>query len=188
MTNLTAVDWSKLPIPVDDGGARHLCGARVADVELASTDGSPVSLSRLGGRSVVFAYPLTGRPDRALPEGWDTIPGARGCTPQACAYRDLASALRMAGIHSVFGLSTQDTAYQSEARERLHLPFPLLSDRTLAFAKAMQLPTFEVGGAVLLKRLTLVIGNGVIEKVLYPIFPPGQDAADILDWLRGQPR
>jgi peroxiredoxin len=173
-----------LPRPIDDGGAAHLEGSMLPDVALAATDGSEVRLARLTGRSVVYAYPRTGQPGKALPEGWDAIPGARGCTPQSCAFRDHFAELRGLGVAHLFGLSTQDSAYQCEAAERLHLPFPLLSDDGLAFTKAAGLPTFETSGMVLLKRLTMVIDAGRVTKVFYPVFPPDRSADEVLDWLR----
>jgi peroxiredoxin len=150
---------------------------------LPATDGNMVDLSALSGRTIVYAYPRTGRPDQPLPTGWDKIPGARGCTPQSCAYRDLAAELASLGAR-VFGLSTQDTAYQQEAAVRLHLPFPLLSDERLALATALGLPTFQVDGMTLIKRLTLVIDDGLIETVFYPVFPPDADAASVAAWLQ----
>jgi peroxiredoxin len=176
-------DWSKIPAPTDDGAARHLAGSRVPSIPLAATDGSVVDLSALPGRSVVYAYPRTGPPNAANPEGWDMIPGARGCTPQSCAFRDQFAELTALGVAHLFGLSTQDTGYQREAAERLHLPFALLSDERLALARAMRLPTFEAGGMALLKRLTLILRDGVVEHVLYPVFPPDRSAADVLEWL-----
>jgi peroxiredoxin len=171
-----------LPVPEDDGAADHLPGMRLPPISLASTAGEVVDLSALPGRTVVYCYPMTGRPDRSLPTGWDEIPGARGCTPQSCSFRDHHAELRALGA-SVFGLSTQDTDYQSEAATRLHLPFALLSDADLAFARALGLPTFEVDGMVLLKRLTLVIDEGWIEKVFYPVFPPDKSAEEVVEWL-----
>jgi peroxiredoxin len=171
-----------LPVPEDDGAADHLTGMRLPSVPLASTSGEIVDLSALPGRTVVYCYPMTGRPDRSLPAGWDEIPGARGCTPQACSFRDHHAELRSLGA-SVFGSSTQDTEYQREAATRLHLPFALLSDSDLAFAGALGLPTFEVDGMVLLKRLTLVIDEGWIEKVFYPVFPPDRSAEEVVEWL-----
>jgi peroxiredoxin len=171
-----------LPVPEDDGSADHLPGMRLPPISLASTAGEVVDLSALPGRTVVYCYPMTGRPDRSLPTGWDEIPGARGCTPQSCSFRDHHAELRALGA-SVFGLSTQDTDYQSEAATRLHLPFALLSDADLAFARALGLPTFEVDGMVLLKRLTLVIDEGWIEKVFYPVFPPDRSAEEVVEWL-----
>ncbi|MEM9635522.1 MAG: peroxiredoxin [Pseudomonadota bacterium] len=186
MTTLTEVEWSKLPAPTDDGRAAHLTGARMAPVPLTSTDGTVVDLSGLSGLSVVYAYPMTGRPDVPLPDGWDDIPGARGCTPQSCAFRDHHAELRDHGVSQVFGLSTQGSDYQREAVERLHLPFALLSDENLALTKAMRLPTFDVDGSTLLKRLTLVIRDGVIATVFYPVFPPDRNATDVLTWLSRQ--
>jgi peroxiredoxin len=173
---------NNLPVPEDDGAADHLPGMRLPSVPLASTSGEIVDLSALQGRTVVYCYPMTGSPDRSLPEGWDEIPGARGCTPQSCSFRDHHAELRSLGT-SVFGSSTQDTEYQREAATRLHLPFALLSDSDLAFAGALGLPTFEVEGMVLLKRLTLVIDEGWIEKVFYPVFPPDRSAKEVIEWL-----
>ena len=171
-----------LPVPTDDGAADHLPGTRLPPVPLASTGGENVDLSALPGRTVVYCYPMTGRPDRSLPAGWDEIPGARGCTPQSCSFRDHHAELRALGAR-VFGLSTQDTEYQREAVERLHLPFALLSDEDLVFAEALGLPTFEAEGMVLLKRLTLVIDDGRISKVFYPVFPPDRSAQEVVEWL-----
>jgi peroxiredoxin len=171
-----------LPVPVDDGACAHLPGRQVPAIPLPAIDGSLVDLSALPGRSVVYVYPRTGRPDQPLPTGWNEIPGARGCTPQSCAYRDLAAEFAALGTR-IFGLSTQDTAYQQEAAERLHLPFPLLSDERLTFASALGLPTFTVDGMTLIRRLTLVIRHGVIETVFYPVFPPDADAAKVREWL-----
>ena len=182
--NLTDVDWSRLPAPQDDGAADHLRGARVPDIALASTDNNEISLGKLPGRTVVYAYPMTGRPGVALPDGWDGIPGARGCTPQSCAFRDHHAELLAAGADRVFGLSTQDSGYQREAAERLHLPFPLLSDAALRLTTTLRLPVMFVEGATLLKRMAMVIEDGDIARVFYPVFPPDRNAADVLNWLR----
>ncbi len=187
--NLHEVDWSRIPAPTDDGGAKHLAGLEIPDVALPATDGSSVSLAQLAGRVIVFAYPRTGEPGKpSLVDDWDMIPGARGCTPQSCAFRDLHKVLIEAGAARVFGLSTQDTAYQRAAVDRLHLPFPLLSDEKLALTRALRLPTMEVGGLTLIKRLALVIDDGAITKVFYPVFPPDRNAADVLAWLEEHPR
>ena len=171
-----------LPVPTDDGAADHLPGIQIPSVPLSSTAEETVDLSALSGRTVVYCYPMTGRPGSDLPSGWDEIPGARGCTPQSCSFRDHHAELRALGAR-VFGLSTQDTEYQREATQRLHLPFALLSDEGLAFADALRLPTFEVDDMVLLKRLTLIIRDGRIEKVFYPVFPPDRSAQDVVGWL-----
>jgi peroxiredoxin len=166
-----------LPVPEDDGAADHLPGMRIPSVSLRATDGSDVRLDALPGRSVVFAYPRTGRPGEPSlggDEAWDAIPGARGCTPQACAFRDEHARFARLGVR-VFGLSTQTPADQVEAAERLHLPYPLLSDARLELARTLRLPTFEVEGVTLLKRHTLFVREGTIEQVQYPVFPP--DAA-----------
>ncbi len=173
-----------LPVPTDDGAARHLPGAPMPDLALMATDGTSVNLSKLKGRVVIYAYPRTGRPGQPLPAGWDAIPGARGCTPQSCAFRDHFAELKRAGADHLFGLSTQDTGYQREAAERLHLPFVLLSDAGLALTRALALPTFEVDAMTLLKRLTLVVDHGVIRVVFYPVFPPDKNAEAVLAWLR----
>jgi peroxiredoxin len=175
-----------IPAPQDDGGARHLTGLRLPSVSLAATDGTRVDLSKLAGRSVVYIYPRTGVPGQPLPEGWDEIPGARGCTPQSCAFRDHFAELKRLGVAHLYGLSTQDTAYQREAVERLHLPFAILSDADLALARAIQLSTFTVAGMTLLKRMALVIDDGVITKVFYPVFPPDKNAAEVIAWLQSR--
>ncbi len=186
--DLMAVDWSKIPAPADDGGARHLKGGGLPDLALAATDGSQVSLSKLPGRTVLFAYPRTGTPGQiSLVDDWDMIPGARGCTPQSCAFRDLYADLKAAGAAHVFGLSTQDTTYQREVVERLHLPFPLLSDEALALTKAMRLPTMVVAGLTLIKRMAMIIDDGVITHLFYPVFPPDRNAGDVLAWLKSNP-
>lgn len=186
--SLLEVDWSRLPAPEDDGAASHLPGTGIADVALPSTAGGRVALARLPGRAVLFVYPMTGTPGVALPDGWDAIPGARGCTPHACAFRDLHAEFAAAGVGHVFGVSAQSPADQQEAAGRLHLPFPLLSDEDRAFADALALPMFEVQGRTLLKRLALVSDDGRISKVFYPVFPPDRNAADVLAWLKANPR
>jgi peroxiredoxin len=173
-----------LPAPKDDGGARHLTGQMLPALALAATDGAHVDLSRLTGRTLLYIYPRTGQPGQALPDGWDGIPGARGCTPQSCGFRDHFIELKQLGVGCVFGLSTQDSDYQREAAERLHLPFPLLSDVALKFTRALGLPTFEVAGMTLLKRMALVIDDGTIVKVFYPVFPPDKNAEEVAAWLR----
>ena len=176
-----------LPVPEDDGACDHLEGGAMPSAPLPATDGSTVDLASLPGRTVVYAYPRTGVPGQALPAGWDEIPGARGCTPQSCAFRDHHAELVDAGASAVFGLSTQATDYQREAAERLALPFALLSDRALELASALRLPTFEADGATLIRRLALVIDDGRIAKAFYPVFPAERNATDVLDWLRANP-
>ena len=179
-------DWSKIPAPTDDGAARHLIGMKMPSVPLPATDGTTVDLSALTGLVVVYAYPRTGRPGVENPDGWDLIPGARGCTPQSCSFRDHFSELKSLGVSHLFGLSTQDTHYQTEAARRLHLPFPILSDEHHTLVSAMRLPSFETSGMTLLKRFTLVIEDGTIEHVFYPVFPPDQNAEEIIRWLTAQ--
>ena len=172
-----------LPVPEDDGACAHLERMRMPSIALMSTRGEQVDLSTRSGRSVVYCYPRTGRPDQELPTDWNSIPGARGCTPQSCAFRDHYAELRALGIDAVFGLSTQDTEYQAEAVQRLHLPFDLLSDEKLLLTRALRLPTFEVDGMTLIKRLTLMIHAGTIEHVFYPVFPPDANAPAVIHWL-----
>jgi len=155
-------------------------------VPLAATDGTLVDLSSLAGLVVVYAYPRTGKPGVENPAGWDLIPGARGCTPQSCAFRDHFAELKGLGVERLFGLSTQDPSYQREAAERLHLPFPILSDEHLRLTAALRLPTFQTSGMTLLKRFTLVIRDAQIEHVFYPVFPPDQNAGDVVAWLAAE--
>ena len=176
-----------LPVPVADGACDHLAGLRLPSVPLSSTAGRRVDLASLRGRTVLYCYPRTGRPDVEPPQGWNEIPGARGCTPQSCAFRDHFKELQTLGA-GVFGLSTQTTEYQKEAVRRLHLPFELLSDAALVFANALRLPTFKVESMTLIKRLTLIVRDGQIEKVFYPVFPPDANAAEVVAWLSRRPR
>jgi len=183
--NLLEVDWSKIPAPTDDGGAAHLAGMAVPPVGLRATDDTMVTLASLPGRTVVFGYPRTGEPGKiALVDDWDMIPGARGCTPQTCAFRDLFAELKAAGAAHVFGLSTQSNDYQAEMAARLHLPFPVLSDEKLLLTKALKLPVMEVAGLTLIKRIALIIDDGRIRHVFYPVFPPDRNAGDVLEWLK----
>ena len=181
--SLGDVNWSLIPAPADDGGAHHLTGMSLPDIRLPATEGQPPKLGNLRGLAVLYLYPMTGRPDRALPDGWDDIPGARGCTPQSCAFRDHYSQLQSYGVDHLFGVSTQATEYQQEAAERLHLPFPLLSDKDGGLRAALDLPSMEVGGETLLKRLTMIVRDGVIAHVFYPVFPPDADADNVIGWL-----
>lgn len=184
--DLLEVDWGKIPVPVNDGAADHLPGVAIPPVALGATNGTTVVLGSQKGCVVVFAYPRTGEPGKAsLVDNWDVIPGARGCTPQTCAFRDLYADLKAAGAQEVFGLSTQDTAYQREMVERLHVPFPVLSDSDFALTEALQLPAMTVARQKLLKRFTLIIDDGRITKLFYPVFPPDRNPADVLAWLTG---
>ncbi len=172
-----------LPVPVDDGAADHLLGLSMPSVRLPSTAGRLVDVGALGpGRSVLYCYPRTGRPDRPVPDGWDAIPGARGCTPESCGFRDHARELADLGA-TVFGVSAQTTEDQLEAAERLRLPFELLSDAQGELAAALRLPTFEFESLTLIKRLTLVVSEGKIDHVFYPVFPPDRHAEEVVRWL-----
>ena len=173
-----------IPAPHDDGATRHLAGMELPDIALPATQGAPVNLSKLSGRALVYVYPRTGVPGVPNPDGWDQIPGARGCTLQSCSFRDHYAELRQLGVSHLFGLSTQDTAYQREAAGRMHLPFPVLSDEQFALTRSLHLPTFVAGGMTLLKRMAWVIDDGRMTKVFYPVFPPNENAAQVLAWLR----
>lgn len=184
MTNLNQLP-TDLPVPQDDGACNHLLGMPLPNVALLATDGSMVNLSQLPGRLVIYCYPMTGQPNVPLPEGWDQIPGARGCTPQSCAFRDHYQELQ--ALHAnVFGLSVQSTEYQREMATRLHLPFQVLSDEQYQFQKALNLPTFVAAGMTLLKRVTFISHQGRIEAVHYPIFPSDSDPAWVLDYLKSK--
>lgn len=173
-----------LPEPEDDGEADHLPGTTVPSVTVPATDGTAVDLSEHSGRIVVYCYPKTGRPDEdVIPDGWDKIPGAQGCTPESCGFRDHHQELKNHGVTEVFGLSVQSSEYQREARDRLSLPFELLSDSSLELTNRLHLPTFEVADETLLKRLTLVLSDTRIEHVFYPVFPPDEHADEVIDWL-----
>ena len=173
-----------LPVPIDDGACDHLEGMRFPSLALPATDGTRVDLSTLPGLSAVFVYPRTGQPGvPPLIPNWNEVPGARGCTPQACGYRDLSTEFAALGCR-IFGLSTQTTDYQRELVARLGLPFPVLSDAKLELVRALSLPTFDAAGQALIKRMAWVIEDGRIVKVWYPVFPPDENAAQVMDWLR----
>jgi peroxiredoxin len=177
---------SDIPAPQDDGAARHLTGMKLPDIALPATSGPDVNLSKLKGRTVLYVYPRTGVPGVDLPPGWNEIPGARGCTPQSCGFRDHFAELKGLGVAQLYGLSTQDSDYQREAAERLHLPFAILSDAGLRLTRAMDLPIFTTSGMTLLKRMALVIDAGTITKVFYPVFPPDKNAEQVAAWLRSR--
>jgi peroxiredoxin len=187
-SNVETPDWSAIPRPIDDGTASHLVGIQMPSLSLPATDGTTIDLSSLPGLVVIYAYPRTGIPGVENPVGWDLIPGARGCTPQSCAFRDHTAELKAQGVNHLFGLSTQETAYQREAADRLHLPFPILSDEHFRLTDALRLPTFQTSGMRLLKRLTLIIKDGKIEHVFYPVFPPDRNASDVIAWLAARNR
>jgi peroxiredoxin len=171
-----------LPFPEDDGAADHLPGKRLPSVALKSAAGDLVDLSDLAGVTVAYCFPMMGRPGSEMPVGWDEIPDARGCTPQSCAFRDHHVELRSLGAR-VFGISAQDSGFQKKIAERLHLPFELLSDEDLILAEALSLPTLEVEGMRLLRRVTLIVADGQIQKVFYPVFPPDKNAEEVVKWL-----
>ncbi len=182
MTNLNQLPID-LPIPQDDGSTNHLRGMKLPNVSLIATNGKTVNLGDINGKLVIYCYPMTGQPNVALPEGWDQIPGARGCTPQSCSFRDHYQELQSLGA-GVIGLSVQTTDYQKEMADRLHLPFPVVSDVNYQFQKALNMPTFVAAGMTLLKRVTLIANNGVIEAVHYPIFPSDSDPTWVIDYLK----
>ena len=171
-----------LPVPEDDGGSSHLIGSKIVSIELRSTNGLKVDLGSIKGKVVIYCYPMTGRPDVPLPDGWNEIPGARGCTPQSCSYKDHYKEFQELGVE-VYGLSTQTTDYQKEMVDRLFLPFDVLSDGQMELTQALNLPTFVVNGMVLLKRLTMIVEDSVIKSVHYPVFPSDSDPDWILDYL-----
>ncbi len=171
-----------LPAPEDDGACDHLLGASLPNIHLPSTNGDTINISRQTGFTVIYIYPMTGRPDTTLPDGWESIPGARGCTPQSCSFRDLHDEIRQ--FANLYGLSSQETDYQHEAKSRLHLPFELLSDHSFLLKQTLSLPTFTVEGIQRYKRLTLILKDDVIEKVFYPVFPPDENAAKVLNWFK----
>lgn len=185
MINLSQLP-SDLPVPQDDGAADHLVGMALPAISLSATTNIQFPLSKVNGRLVIYCYPMTGQPNVALPDGWDQIPGARGCTPQSCSFRDHYQELRSLGAE-VVGLSVQSTEYQQEMADRLHLPFPVLSDDSYQLQRVLQLPTFVAAGMTLLKRITLIVNNGVIEAVHYPIFPSDSDPAWVMDYLKNNP-
>ena len=173
-----------LPVPVDDGGADHLVGMKLPDGAYPTAQGGEIDLRSAGSPwLVIYVYPMTGRPDVDLPDDWEMIPGARGCTPQTCAFRDHQADLDALGA-MVVGLSVQTAEYQAEMVERLHVPFPIVSDADRRFGDAMRLPTFEAAGMTLYRRLTMLARAGAIEHVMYPVFPPDRNAQDVIDWLK----
>ena len=172
-----------LPVPEDDGGADHLPGLAVPALSLPASSGGQLDLAELAtGRLVAYLYPRTGTPGQPLLDGWDDIPGARGCTPQSCSYRDALAEFEQLGA-TVVGISAQSAAEQAAFASREHIPFPLLSDPQLQLAAALRLPTFEAAEMTLYRRLTLVAEGGAIVKTFYPVFPPDRDAATVLGWL-----
>jgi len=177
------VDWSKIPEPKLDFNLEHLNQLIIPDLKLNSTDDTTVSLSNLKGITVIYVYPMTGVPGKELPEGWDEIPGARGCTPQSCSFRDNFSKLKKLGVNNIFGLSTQSTEYQKELATRLHLPYTILSDEKLEFSKKLKLPMFKVLKMNLLKRITLILKDNKIIKYFYPIFPPTKNIEDVINFF-----
>lgn len=176
-------DVSKLPIPEDDGACNHLLAEKLPQVLLASTSGERVNLSAIQGKVIIYCYPMTKQPNVPIPDGWEQIPGAAGCTLQSCSFRDFNAEFQELGVH-VYGISTQDSLYQQEVVERLRLPFELLSDTNLAFTTLLRLPIFEVEGKRLIKRLTLVVDDGKIVKVFFPVFPPDTNAREVIEWLK----
>jgi len=184
MTNLNQLPGD-LPMPLDDGAADHLVGMSLPAISLETTAHGKFNLGKIKGRLVIYCYPMTGQPNVPLPDGWDQIPGARGCTPQSCSFRDRYQELQSLGA-DVVGLSVQSTEYQQEMADRLHLPFPVLSDEHYQFQQALRLPTFVAAGMTLLKRITLIANDGVIEAIHYPIFPSDSDPAWVIHYLKNR--
>ncbi|GAB7364707.1 hypothetical protein MBLNU230_g5507t1 [Neophaeotheca triangularis] len=186
----TSPSWAAfptdLPVPVDDGACDHLTGLKLPSLTLKSTSDDSINLSTLPGLTILFCYPRTGGPNETVPETWNSIPGARGCTPQACSFRDNFQDFKSLGVSRVFGVSTQDTAYQREIKDRVHLPYDLLSDEGLEFVEALGLPTFEWEGRKLSKRLSMVVEEGIVRKVWYPVFPPSENARQVRQWLENR--
>lgn len=181
MTDFLNVDWSVIPEPVGFP-MDHLVGRKIPSIVLPGSDGL-VDFSALEGLNVIFFYPMTARPGIPLPLGWDGIPGARGCTPQVCSYRDYRSDLGLRGVKGVYGISSMSEDWNLEAVDRLGLSFPLVSDCGLEFSKLIGLPVMVVDGVVLYKRLTLIVKDMVIEKVFFPIFPPDRNVHDVIRYL-----
>jgi peroxiredoxin len=178
-----------LPEPIDDGAADHLPGTAMPALTLPATDGTQVTLNASRpGRTVLYLYPMTGEPGTPLPDGWNEIPGARGCTPESSGFRDHHAELERAGAPTVFGISSQSTEYQTELAQRLGLPYPILSDESLELARLLRLPTFQTAGMTLYRRLTMIIFDATIEHVFYPVFPPDRHAGEVLEWLLAHPR
>ena len=184
--NLEAVDWSAIPAPIDDGAANHLQRMSLPEVALKSISGGSINVGALKGWTIIYFYPMTGQPGVPLPDGWDDIPGARGCTPQSCSFRDLSQKLKKLGVDNIYGISTQPSDYQKEAADRLHLPFALLSDEQRELTDALNLPIMEVNENILIKRLTLIVHNSEIQEVFYPVFPPDRNADDVLQFMRNK--
>jgi len=181
--SLTNVDWSKIPAPKGEENLGHLNNYIIKPIKLRSTSGKLVDLSHLTGLIIIYIYPMTGQPDKPLPNNWDSIPGARGCTPQSCSYRDNFNKLKRLNVDNIFGLSTQTTDYQKEMAKRLHLPYEVLSDEKLEFAKQLKLPIFEVEDMKLIKRITLILNNNKIIKYFYPVFPPDENVSSVIKFL-----
>jgi peroxiredoxin len=181
--HLSSPDWSKIPVPNGDEDLSHLLEYKIKPIVLKSTNNQLVNLSEIKGLSVIYIYPMTGQPNKPLPNDWDNIPGARGCTPQSCSFRDNFSNLKKLNIDNFFGLSTQITEYQKEMVERLHLPFSVLLDEKLEFAKQLNLPVFEVENIKLIKRITLILNDNMIIKYFYPIFPPDKNVEEVIKFL-----
>jgi peroxiredoxin len=182
LKHLDAPDWSKIPAPIGDEDLSHLLKYKIKSVKLKSTNDHLINLSETKGLSVIYIYPMTGQPNKPLPDDWDNIPGARGCTPQSCSFRDNFQHLEKLNV-SIFGLSTQTTEYQKEMAERLRLPFPILSDEKLEFATQLNLPVFEVENMKLIKRITLILNDNMIVKYFYPIFPPDKNVEQVIKFL-----
>jgi len=181
--SLINVDWSKIPAPKGEENLGHLDNYIIKPIKLKSTADKLVDLSNMRGLTIIYIYPMTGQPDKPLPNNWDNIPGARGCTPQSCSFRDNFNQLKRLNVDTIFGLSTQTTDYQKEMAKRLHLPYEVLSDEKLEFANQLKLPIFEVEDMKLIKRITLILSNNKIIKYFYPVFPPDENVNSVIKFL-----
>jgi len=174
---------NKLAIPIDDGKCDHLFNMTLPQLSLLSTSNNTIDLSKLEGLTVFYFYPRMGRPDIETPAGWGDIPGASGCTPQTCSFKDQHEDFSRLEV-DVYGVSTQASSYQKEAVDRLSLPFDILSDEDLNLTEMLNLPTFEVEGVILTKRVTLICQDSKIIKVFYPVYPPKENAQEVIVYIK----
>ncbi|VAW52529.1 Alkyl hydroperoxide reductase subunit C-like protein [hydrothermal vent metagenome] len=172
-----------LPVPVDDGACNHLEGAPFPSMLITVTPHATYDFSKEKGINIIFFYPMIGHPDSLPMTGWNEIPGARGCTPQALSYKNYFRQITKLGVR-LFGASSQALKEQNDAIDRLKLPFELINDSSFLLSNALKLPTFQFNEIKMIKRLTLVVVDGVIKKVFYPVFPPNKNVDDVIVWLK----